>query len=199
MPDGTRIMRRDWMQVLIQRGVLVQIEKNVPPVLGGTTLICDSETDPTRILVLGDEDVPVHLIALENGVLTCSPDTKLSEQIGIDPMPTVVAPLARTWNVGIRSVLLCLNVHSIGGVQHKLTTIELINHLMRAGAWLCQRIEGLRVVYLVHVPHSLGVHTNYLVELPRWRAFYNEYDVEILGRQDDSDPGYQSNRLLGHM
>lgn len=179
-----------WVDELESRGVLVRITEPMRPIPGGVTVICDSETNPTLIVPFEAPDCPVRLIANEAGVLSASPETRMQRKTGIDPMKAVLEPIVRSWREGIRRVLLCANPHSVAGPMLKMHTVELIDQMMRAAAWMCERVEDLKVGYIVHAPHEDGSYTNYFVEPAKWSKFYHWYEIQVIGRQDDPDPGY---------
>lgn len=190
---------RDWMNELVARGVLNKIPGTMRPVPGGVVLICDSETNPMLVVPIGVPDCPVRLIANESGVLILSPCTKMRSKIGVDAEQVVVEPIVRAWREGIHRVILCVNPHSIAGPMLKIKLIELIDHMIRAGEWLQKRVEELPVGYLVHAQSEDGTYNNYYVEQTNWHLFYNWYEKEFLGRQDDPDPGYPSGPIFGQM
>lgn len=196
----------NWVREMIERKVLVALTDGIPRVQGGSTLICDSETDPTALIRMVPGDPSVRHLAFEAGVLVLSPDTQMRltlgmitsgvqvrKRLGISPIPPIIKmivldPLIRAWNEGIHSVLLCVNPHSIAGPMLRINPVDLVDHMLRAGAWLSQQIEGLNVGYIVHVPSDEGEHVNYYVSPIAFQTFYAQYETEVLGRQDDDDP-----------
>lgn len=204
--EQTKGVGRDWIAEMIKRGALITIEGKTPLPQEGVTFICDSETDPTKIVTLGLEDSPIRLIAVESGVLILSQDTQMRRKLGIDPstpgarrrlatdpiplviQTIVIGPLLRAWNEGTHNVFLCVNPSSIGGALLPMNSVEIVDHMVRGGVWLAQMIQGLNIGYIVHMPSSVGDHANYFVDLSKWNGFYDWYETTHLGRQNDADP-----------
>lgn len=190
---------RNWMEEMIDRRVLVGVPVEDTPMLvpDGVILIIDSETDPTCILQFGRKDHPVILIANEAGVLIASSDTSVRDAIEIDAESVVLSPISRAHSEGVQMVLLVVNPNSVRGIQVTMGTVELIDHMMRAGKVIKNRFDDLLVVHVVHVDHDDGTCTNYYVSAENWHDFYTTYEMEVLDRLDDSDD--YEDALFGQM
>lgn len=192
---------RDWMSVMIDREVLVDApEEHTPlPVPDGVVLVIDSETDPTHIVSFGRKGHPVVLIANEAGVLIASPDTTVRDELEIDAENVIFGPISRARSEGVQKVLLVVNPNSTRGLQVTMGTVEMIDHMMRAGSAILRLFPGIMVAHIVHVVHNDGTYTNYFVQSAAWTDFYNDYEIEVLGRLDDPDGEHVTDPLFGQM
>jgi hypothetical protein len=177
----------DWVHEMIEQGVLTKISGEIPPMHGGVTLICDSETDPRCLVEFGLEDFPVRLIATEAGVLLIDAHVELIDEAGAITKAVVLEPLVRAGNEGIVNVLLCVNPHSIAGPMLQINAVDLVDRMMRAGSLLRRWMNWLNVGHIVHVSNSHGGHANYFVALGAWHTFYAIYERDVKNRRNDPD------------
>lgn len=176
-----------WIEKLVQARALVPLPPDTTHhVPGGVVLICDSETDPNRIVSFGVPDSPVCLIANEAGVLVASPSTEMSMRIGLDVDRVIMNPVKRAKGRGMRTVILCLNTMATGGDFSEMNEVELVDHLLRAASEISRRVRGVDVQCVVHVPSRTGTRT-FRADAEAFRTFYATYEVQELGRNDEAE------------
>lgn len=181
------LRKGDWIQTLVTQKVLV--ERPLRPYFkSGVVVVCDSETNPGKVVRLGKEHYTLRLIANEAGVLIASPDTRMQKKLCLDANRIIVEPLLRAKEDGFKNLVLCVNPHSIAGPMLEMSTIDLVDHLMRAREYLASLQTGVSISCVVHTPLMAdSTYKNYLVSPPKWSQFYQLYETEVLKRRDDPD------------
>lgn len=160
------------IQELIDHNVLVLLPEP-EPLAGGTVIICDGETDASRIVPRNVKGSPVRVISNEIGVFAC------------DNEGVVIKPLKRAYSAGFQRVILVVNPKSVWGRLASMSLIKLIDIALRFCNALAERFSNRSTFQcVVHIPSDDGWYKNYIINELEWHVWYGMHEKTALGRND---------------